>query len=106
LCATCSVHLSLLGCIAPIFGEDHKLRICSIRSFLQHPVSPPPPRLSHSLLRLEILITVLYSNVLNMCSSLWQETNTKACQASFILNLASLALESPNEYKSSVEHMF
>jgi hypothetical protein len=62
--ATCPAHLILLALITlTILGEEYKPCSSSVCSFLQPPVTS-------SLLGSNILLSTLFSNTLNLCSSL------------------------------------
>jgi hypothetical protein len=67
--AICPVHIILLDLIAPVIsGEVYKLWISSLCSLLR-----PPTlflSLSLSLLGQNIVLNYLFSNTLNLCSSL------------------------------------
>jgi hypothetical protein len=62
---TCPAHLILLALITlTILGEEYKPCSSSLSSFLQPPVTS-------SLVGPNILICTLFSNTLNLCSSLY-----------------------------------
>jgi hypothetical protein len=62
--ATCPAHLILLALITlTIMGEEYKSCSSSLCSFLQ-------PHVTSSLLGPNILLSTLFSNTLNLCSSL------------------------------------
>jgi hypothetical protein len=64
MCTTCPAHLILLALITQtIPGEEYKPCSSSLCSFLQPPVTS-------SLLGPNILLSTLFSNALNLCSSL------------------------------------